>query len=113
MTGTSSSAIARRRVGVDGLVGEQQIVADTGQRHADHLARRRARERRVTRRVLHRRQRRALVGLDVRAQPRPGQQRRHRRHVAVEHVGVDQEARRGELVDVSTSAACHAGGYRG
>ena len=37
-------------------------------------------------------ERRALVGLDVRAQPWPRQRRRHRRQVGLQHVGVDDSA---------------------
>ena len=63
----------RQPLRIEGLVGQQQVVADAGLRHADHLAWRRAGERVVAGSHLRGGERRALVRLDVRAQRRrPG-----------------------------------------
>ena len=60
-------------VGVERLVGEEQVVAEAGRGHADHLPRRGAGEAWCGRGGPGARgERRALVGLDVRAQRGPG-----------------------------------------
>ena len=91
-------------VAVEHLVGQQQIVAQTGRRHAEHLAWRGARERVVTVGVLCGGERRALVRLHVRAQRGTGLRRGHRREVVLQHVGVDHQRRGGQLEQVHSMA---------
>ena len=90
---------AGQALGLQGLVGEQEVVPEAGRRHADHLPHRRAAEGAMADGRLAAGQLGALVRLDVRAQARPRQGRGHGAQVVLEGGGVDQQGRRDEVVD--------------
>ena len=83
--------------GIDHLVGEEEILAEAGPRHALHLGDGGAGEPRVAVGGLARRQCRALVRLHVGPQPVPRQGLRHGAEVGLESRCVDHECRRREL----------------
>ena len=84
-------------VGVDDLVGQQQVLAEAGR--AMPITSRGVAQVKpvVTDVVLSSRQRRALVGLDVRAAAGARERRSHRVEVRVEATAVDDERRRREV----------------
>ena len=86
--------------GIDDLVGDEQVVAQPGRRHADGFSRRGARERRVAGIALAGGDGGALVRLDVRAQRGTGVGRSHRGQVGVERVDVDDHRRCRQVVHV-------------
>jgi hypothetical protein len=90
---------------IEHLVRQQQVVAEPGRRHAEHLSRRGARERAVPEPRLCGRDRRALVGLDMWPQPRAGERGGHRDEVLLERLGVEHERRRGQLSEPHDSSS--------
>jgi hypothetical protein len=86
-------------VRVDHLVREEQVGSESGGRHPEHLAHGGAREGVVTVRHLAAGERGALVRLHVRSQCGRRSAGGHRREVRLEHVGVDQQRRGGQVVD--------------
>jgi hypothetical protein len=84
--------------GIDDLVGDEDVLTEPGGGESDRLPRCGARERGVSERPLAGGQGGALVGLDVRAQRRARVGRRHRRQVGVEHVGLDHQRGRRQVV---------------
>ena len=93
--------------GVDDLVGDQQVGAEPGRGHADRLAGRGARERRVAGGALAGGERRALVGLDVRPQRGARVGGGHRRQVGVERAASITSAGVGRSCTSIGRRVCH------
>jgi hypothetical protein len=100
MVADESTATVTQAGGVENLVGQQEIVAQPGRRHALHLPDGGAGEPKVTGLVLAAGQLGALVSLDVRAQPGTGVGGGHGGQVLVEQGGIDEQGRRLELLDL-------------
>ena len=98
-----SSRAARHRLQpgcVDGLVREQQVLAEAGLGHADDLVRGRAGEAHVADRRLAPSERSGLVGLHVRPQTGAGKCRGHRLEVPGEGRFVNDQGRSGQIRDL-------------
>ena len=79
------------------LVGQQEVLAQTGARHALHLAHGGAGEPRVARRRLALASAVHLCAFTCGRSRRPGERLRHGAQVVLEQTRVDQERRRGQL----------------
>ena len=90
---------APEAVGVEHLVGKEQVFDQPGRGQAFDLVDRRGREARVTQLALALGEHRALVGLHVRTQPCARQRVGHGRQVVLERGDVDQQRRGLELGD--------------
>ena len=90
---------APEAVGVEHLVGEQEVFDQPGRDQSFDLVDRRGREARVVQLALALGEHRALVGLDVRTQPGARQRVGHGRQVVLERGDVDQQRRGPQLVD--------------
>ena len=88
---------------VEHLVGQQQVAAQPGGSHPQHLRGRGAGEALVAVAPLRGRDGRALVGLHVRTQPRAGEHLGHGGEVLLEPRLVEDERRCREVGDVHAS----------
>ncbi len=98
--------------GVQGFVGQQQVVGQPGRHEPLDLAGRRSAEPVVPTGSEVASQRGALGGLDVRAQRLAGQHRVHGGQVGLERGGVDQQRRGGQVVDGTGHRSGLPGGLR-
>ena len=98
--------LGHKAFGVDDLVGQQQVLPEACRAHADHLSWCGACEPVVADVPLSLRERRALVGLHVRAATGAGERGSHRVEVAFEATGVDDERGCGEVAHLH---ACEHG----